>query len=159
MDGPQAHYDIGHFQFYYYCQFYILGQTNPNAPNPGENLLEKEKRKENQRTREKKSPKSSIRLERLPRTALSVSTRMAMAFSLAQTILFSKTSLSIRTNGLRSFSFCLPFSSSSAASVSPDKLQSKKWRQPVASVLELGGVKIAKDGNLDHFPNTSCSQF
>lgn len=120
-------------------------------------FLENEERKENQRTREKKSPKSSIRLERLPRTALSVSTRMATAFSFAQTILFSKTSLSIRTNGLRSFSFCLPFSSSSAASLSSDKLQSKKWRQPVASVLELGGVKIAKDGNFDHFPNTGCS--
>ncbi|CAL2252873.1 unnamed protein product [Prunus armeniaca] len=80
---------------------------------------------------------------------------MATAFSFAQTILFSKTSLSIRTNGLRSFSFCLPFSSSSAASLSSDKLQSKKWRQPVASVLELGGVKIAKDDVLRDDPTNN----
>lgn len=86
----------------------------------------------------------------MPRQTLPVPTRMATAFSFAQALLFSKTSLSLRTNGLKSFAFCLPFSSSSAA-LSCDKTHSKKWRQPVVSVLELGGVKIAKDGKFHHF--------
>ncbi|TQD98383.1 hypothetical protein C1H46_015984 [Malus baccata] len=79
---------------------------------------------------------------------------MATAFSSAQTTLFSKTSPSLRAACLRSFTFCLPFSSSSSA-LSSDKLHSKKWRQPVASVLELGGVKIAKDDVLRDDPTNN----
>ncbi|KAH7568220.1 hypothetical protein JRO89_XS07G0262800 [Xanthoceras sorbifolium] len=64
-----------------------------------------------------------------------------MAISLAQSTLFSKTSLFIRSssNGLNRFTFCLPFSSASALSTK------NKWKPPLASLLELGGVKIAKD--------------
>ncbi|KAL6198656.1 hypothetical protein ACLB2K_028445 [Fragaria x ananassa] len=78
---------------------------------------------------------------------------MATAFSFAQTALFSKTSLSLRTNALRSFTFCLPFSSSAA--LASDNPYSKKWRQPVTSALELGGVKIAKDDVLRDDPTNN----
>ncbi|KAL6206267.1 hypothetical protein ACLB2K_023515 [Fragaria x ananassa] len=78
---------------------------------------------------------------------------MATAFSIAQTALFSKTSLSLRTNALTSFTFCLPFSSSAA--LASDKPHSKKWRQPVTSALELGGVKIAKDDVLRDDPTNN----
>ncbi|KAK3205659.1 hypothetical protein Dsin_019705 [Dipteronia sinensis] len=63
-----------------------------------------------------------------------------MAISLAQSTLFSKTSLFLRSscNGLNRLTFCVPFSSGSSLSTK------KKWKPPVASVLELGGVKIAK---------------
>ncbi|KAB2062190.1 hypothetical protein ERO13_A10G126900v2 [Gossypium hirsutum] len=62
--------------------------------------------------------------------------------SSAHSTIFSKTSLFHHINGFKRFSFCLPFSSSAVASLS----SKKKWRQPVASsVLELGGIKIAKD--------------
>ncbi|WKA13334.1 hypothetical protein VitviT2T_030642 [Vitis vinifera] len=43
-------------------------------------------------------------------------------------------------NAINGFSFFIPFSSSSA-----QKIQTHKWRQPVVSVLELGGVKIGRD--------------
>ncbi|CAK8542680.1 unnamed protein product [Lathyrus sativus] len=67
-----------------------------------------------------------------------------MMISSAHTTLFVGASL-IRhsNNSLRSLAFCLPFSSS-AASLSSDKRSNKKWRQPVLSSLELGGVKITK---------------
>ncbi|GMI70500.1 hypothetical protein like AT3G58140 [Hibiscus trionum] len=66
---------------------------------------------------------------------------MAVASSAHSTI-FSRTSFFHHINGFKRFSFCLPFSSSAAASIS----SKKKWRQPVASsALELGGIKIAKD--------------
>ena len=68
---------------------------------------------------------------------------MAVAISLVQSTLFSKPSIFLRRNALNGFSFSIPFSSSSA-----QKIQSHKWRQPVVSVLELGGVKIGKDGNI-----------
>ncbi|XP_034679782.1 phenylalanine--tRNA ligase, chloroplastic/mitochondrial-like isoform X2 [Vitis riparia] len=65
---------------------------------------------------------------------------MAVAISLVQSTLFSKPSIFLRRNALNGFSFSIPFSSSSA-----QKIQSHKWRQPVVSVLELGGVEIGKD--------------
>ncbi|XP_058208791.1 phenylalanine--tRNA ligase, chloroplastic/mitochondrial-like [Rhododendron vialii] len=71
-----------------------------------------------------------------------------MAFSFAQSTFFSKPSLFLHKNGFRSFAFSLSFSLSfsTSAVVSSDKIPHHKWRQPVvASVLELGGVKIAKD--------------
>ena len=76
-----------------------------------------------------------------------------MAISLAHAILFSRTSLFLSRNS-RSLAFCIPFStSSSSAAAAPslpsDKLHRNKWRSPVASVLELGGVKIGREGNLD----------
>ncbi|PRQ45078.1 putative phenylalanine--tRNA ligase [Rosa chinensis] len=80
---------------------------------------------------------------------------MATAFSFAQAALFSKTPLYLRTNALRTLTFCLPFSSSSAALAS-DKPRSKKWRHPVTSAaLELGGVKIARDDVLRDDPTNN----
>ncbi|XP_021679424.2 phenylalanine--tRNA ligase, chloroplastic/mitochondrial isoform X2 [Hevea brasiliensis] len=70
---------------------------------------------------------------------------MAKAFSLAHYALFSLRTSSLflhrRRNALSHFTFSAPFSSSSALSTT-DK---RNWRRPVVSVLELGGVKIAKD--------------
>ncbi|KAK4481516.1 hypothetical protein RD792_012417, partial [Penstemon davidsonii] len=75
-----------------------------------------------------------------------------MAFSLAHSTLLSKPSFFLHRS--RSIAFCLHFSSfctsssstsAAAASVLPSH-NVKKWRQPVAaSLLELGGVKIARD--------------
>lgn len=36
---------------------------------------------------------------------------------------------------------------STCSVLSSDDSRRKKWRQPVVSALELGGVKIAKEGN------------
>ncbi|KAI9089722.1 hypothetical protein K1719_029015 [Acacia pycnantha] len=69
---------------------------------------------------------------------------MAMALSSVQATLFSGASLLRRSDTLRTFTFCLPFSSM-ASSVSTDNLSRKKWRRPVVSVLELGGVKISRE--------------
>ncbi|PON79902.1 Phenylalanyl-tRNA synthetase [Trema orientale] len=66
---------------------------------------------------------------------------MAAAFSVSQALRFSSFPNSVQRNGLRSFTLLLPFSSSPLSS---GKLDKKKWRQPVVSLLELGGVKIAK---------------
>ena len=78
-----------------------------------------------------------------------------MAISLAHATLFSRTSLFLSRNS-RSLAFCIPFSTSSSSAASAassslpsDKLHRNKWRSPVASVLELGGVKIGREGNLD----------
>ncbi|XP_034679079.1 phenylalanine--tRNA ligase, chloroplastic/mitochondrial-like isoform X3 [Vitis riparia] len=60
---------------------------------------------------------------------------MAVPISLAQATLFSKPSILLHRNAIIGFSFSIPFSSSAA----------HKWRQPVVSVLELGGVKISRD--------------
>lgn len=65
---------------------------------------------------------------------------------------FSRALMFIHSNVRTSFSkaFSLPYSSSAAASVSSvsstgkDRLQ--KWRQPVASLLERGGVQFAREG-------------
>uniref|UniRef100_F6H4R3 Uncharacterized protein n=1 Tax=Vitis vinifera TaxID=29760 RepID=F6H4R3_VITVI len=65
---------------------------------------------------------------------------MAVPISLAQATLFSKPSILLHRNAINGFSFFIPFSSSSA-----QKIQTHKWRQPVVSVLELGGVKIGRD--------------
>ncbi|XP_034679142.1 phenylalanine--tRNA ligase, chloroplastic/mitochondrial-like isoform X2 [Vitis riparia] len=65
---------------------------------------------------------------------------MAVAISLAQVTLFSKPSILLHRNAIIGFSFPIPFSSSSA-----HKIQTHKWRQPVDSLLELGGVKIGRD--------------
>lgn len=72
---------------------------------------------------------------------------MATVISSVHTTLFARASRFRHSNGLRSLTFCLPFSSS-AASVSTDNLSLKKWRQPVVSVLDLGGVKISREGIL-----------
>ena len=79
-----------------------------------------------------------------------------MAISLAHATLFSRTSLFLSRNS-RSLAFCIPFSTSSSSSAASaassslpsDKLHRNKWRSPVASVLELGGVKIGREGNSD----------
>jgi hypothetical protein len=67
---------------------------------------------------------------------------VAMALSLVHSTLFSKTSqLFLHTKtGFSHFSSSIPFSSSALPS------NPKTWRRPVISVLELGGVKIARDG-------------
>ncbi|WKA13305.1 hypothetical protein VitviT2T_030620 [Vitis vinifera] len=65
---------------------------------------------------------------------------MAVPISLAQVTLFSKPSILLHRNAIIGFSFSIPFSSSSA-----HKIQTHKWRQPVVSLLELGGVKIGRD--------------
>ncbi|KAJ7943020.1 Phenylalanine--tRNA ligase [Quillaja saponaria] len=66
-----------------------------------------------------------------------------MAMSFTQATLFSRTSLFLRSNGLRSFTLSLPFSSSSA--LPTDKFRRKKWRQPVVSAVEIGGVKVGRE--------------
>ncbi|CAI8613436.1 unnamed protein product [Vicia faba] len=67
-----------------------------------------------------------------------------MMISSLHTSLFVGASLFRQSNNsLRSLAFCLPFSSA-PASLSSDKLSNKKWRQPVFSALDLGGVKITK---------------
>ncbi|KAJ9672972.1 hypothetical protein PVL29_026300 [Vitis rotundifolia] len=65
---------------------------------------------------------------------------MAVAILLAQATLFSKPSILLHRNAINGFSFSIPFSSSSA-----HRIQTHKSRQPVVSVLELGGVKIGRD--------------
>uniref|UniRef100_A0A2P2MBZ4 phenylalanine--tRNA ligase n=1 Tax=Rhizophora mucronata TaxID=61149 RepID=A0A2P2MBZ4_RHIMU len=73
----------------------------------------------------------------------------AAAFSLAHSTFFSRTTLFLARNGrprrrkdaLFDFVFSSPFSSSSAVPLS----NGKNWRQPVVSLLELGGVKISKE--------------
>ncbi|KAB5529897.1 hypothetical protein DKX38_019978 [Salix brachista] len=64
-----------------------------------------------------------------------------MALSLVHSTLFSKTSqLLLHTKiGFSHFSSSIPFSTSALPS------NPKTWRRPVISVLELGGVKIARD--------------
>ncbi|KAJ9672963.1 hypothetical protein PVL29_026292 [Vitis rotundifolia] len=69
---------------------------------------------------------------------------MAVAISLAQATLFSKPSILLHRKAINGFSFSIPFSSSSA-----QKIQTHKWRQPVVSVLELGGVKVGRDGVME----------
>ena len=77
-----------------------------------------------------------------------------MAISIAHNTLFSRTSLFLSRNS-RSLASCIPFSTSSSSSAAAsfslpsDKLHRNKWRSPVVSVLELGGVKIGREGNLD----------
>ncbi|KAH9602595.1 hypothetical protein KSS87_006650 [Heliosperma pusillum] len=71
---------------------------------------------------------------------------MAMAaISFAQSTIFSKHSLIICKNHVRFFNLSRAFSTSSSA-LSSDNILPKKWRQNVvASLVELGGVKIAKE--------------
>ncbi|ESW11199.1 hypothetical protein PHAVU_008G010100 [Phaseolus vulgaris] len=69
---------------------------------------------------------------------------MAMVISSVHATVFARASFFCQSNGLRSFRSCLPFSSS-AASVSTHNLSQKKWRQPVSSVLDFGGVKISRE--------------
>ncbi|KAA0052439.1 hypothetical protein IC582_017639 [Cucumis melo] len=68
---------------------------------------------------------------------------MASTLSLTQALLFTTASNLLRRNSLRTTVFSASFSSSSA--LSSDSLHRKKWAQPVSSLLELGGVAIAKD--------------
>ncbi|XP_022869696.1 phenylalanine--tRNA ligase, chloroplastic/mitochondrial-like, partial [Olea europaea var. sylvestris] len=69
--------------------------------------------------------------------ATTATSTAAMAFTLLQSTLFSKPSLFFHR---RSFAFYIQLSFFSTNSAFP----SDKFRQPMASVLELGGVKIAK---------------
>ncbi|KAK7340902.1 hypothetical protein VNO77_21619 [Canavalia gladiata] len=69
---------------------------------------------------------------------------MATVISSVHATLFARASLRHQSNGLRSLTLCFPFSSS-AAFVSTDNLSRKKWRQPVFSALDLGGVKISRE--------------
>lgn len=91
----------------------------------------------------RETPKSSKRITNKIIKILS----MATAISFAQFIRLSKTSVFLHGNGLRSFTNSVSFSSASSSALSSPQLLKKKWRQPVVSVLELGGTKIAKDGN------------
>lgn len=79
---------------------------------------------------------------------------LVASFCFAKALRLSKPSISFHRNGpTGSFTLFVPFSSaaSSSSAFSHDNLKRKKWRQHVASVLELGGVKIAKDGNFSLF--------
>ncbi|GAB2291683.1 hypothetical protein Dimus_025936 [Dionaea muscipula] len=71
--------------------------------------------------------------------------RMAIPLSFAQLTIISKPSLLLRLNGFKALTLSLPFSSLATPSISPGKLRGQKWKQPIVSVLELGGVKIARD--------------
>ncbi|KAK3016753.1 hypothetical protein RJ639_006073 [Escallonia herrerae] len=63
------------------------------------------------------------------------------AMSYAQSTLFSKPALLFR-----SFTFSLTYSSfSTSSALSAHSSRHQKWRQPVVSALDFGGVKIAKD--------------
>ncbi|GLT93393.1 hypothetical protein SLE2022_111880 [Rubroshorea leprosula] len=66
---------------------------------------------------------------------------MARAVSVAHSALFCRTSLFQHRNGFKCFTFSIPFSTA-AASTLP---MTKKWTRPVASAVELGGVKLARD--------------
>ncbi|CAI9090623.1 OLC1v1025437C1 [Oldenlandia corymbosa var. corymbosa] len=72
-----------------------------------------------------------------------------MALTFAQYTLFTRPSLlSLHRNGLKSFALSTPsfFSVSFSTSALPiDQIHRRKWRQPVASVLELGGVKVSRE--------------
>jgi phenylalanyl-tRNA synthetase alpha chain len=74
-----------------------------------------------------------------------------MALSYAQSTLFSKPSIFLHTNGIirNHLAFSLSLSSfSTSTALSPDSsIRPKKWRQMMASasVLDLGGVQIAKN--------------
>lgn len=78
---------------------------------------------------------------------------MAVAVAFGHSAAFSKALLFLHRNGGRSFTaFSAPYSSSATAASSSsafpsaaDKVRRQKWRVPVASVLERGGVKIARD--------------
>ncbi|XAR59403.1 Phenylalanine--tRNA ligase [Bertholletia excelsa] len=90
---------------------------------------------------------------------------MTMAFSFAQSTLFSKPSLFLRTNRFSSFAFSVSISRfSTSTAVSSDKPHRYKSRQPVAaSVLELGGFKISKkdvvrDDPTNNVPDTIFSK-
>ncbi|XP_030458793.1 phenylalanine--tRNA ligase, chloroplastic/mitochondrial isoform X1 [Syzygium oleosum] len=78
---------------------------------------------------------------------------MAVAMAFAQSTAFSSRALLfLHRSGRRSFTaFSVPYSSSATAASSSsafssvDNLRRQKWRAPVASALERGGVKIARD--------------
>ena len=72
---------------------------------------------------------------------------MAVALSPIQATIFARTRLFRKCDGLTSFRFCMPFSTS-VASASSDNLSWKKWRQPVVSALDIGGVKISREGTV-----------
>ncbi|KAL0352662.1 UNVERIFIED_CONTAM: Phenylalanine--tRNA ligase, chloroplastic/mitochondrial [Sesamum angustifolium] len=72
-----------------------------------------------------------------------------MAISFANATIFSKPSLFLQRSTL---AFCLRFSSFSTSSATVQFHAHKKWRQPVASSLvELGGLKISREGFLGQF--------
>lgn len=68
-----------------------------------------------------------------------------MALSSVHATFLCGASLLRKSDAMRSFTLCLPFSSM-ATSVSTDHLSRKKWRRPVVSALELGGVKVSREG-------------
>uniref|UniRef100_A0A2P2MC14 Uncharacterized protein n=1 Tax=Rhizophora mucronata TaxID=61149 RepID=A0A2P2MC14_RHIMU len=75
---------------------------------------------------------------------------MAAAFSVVQSTFFYRTSHFLAGNGRRRrrkdglvhFTLSSPFFSSSAYPLPSNR----NWRQPAVSLLELGGVKISKEG-------------
>ena len=72
-------------------------------------------------------------------TTMSTTTMAAIPF--ANSTIFSKTSIFLRRNLVGVSTFSTTFS------VSSDKLRTKKWRQSViASTVELGNIKISKEG-------------
>ncbi|KAJ0042260.1 hypothetical protein Pint_18442 [Pistacia integerrima] len=62
-----------------------------------------------------------------------------MVMAISHSFRFARASLVHHSNGLKSFAFRIPVSSVSTLATK------KKFTQPVASLLEFGGVKIAKD--------------
>ncbi|CDP11297.1 unnamed protein product [Coffea canephora] len=76
---------------------------------------------------------------------------MALTFAQYSSTIFSRSSLLfLHNNGLRSFALSTPFLFSSSFStsfpaLSTHKLGRPKWRPPVASILEVAGVKVAKE--------------
>lgn len=86
-----------------------------------------------------------------------------MALSLAHSTLFSKPSFFLRRNGVRTFSYSIHSASSSlhycTSALPTDKPRPEKWRQQVVAILEVGGVKISKDGMYPHQYRILLSQF
>lgn len=83
-----------------------------------------------------------------------------MALSLAKSTFFSNPTSYFPKNGIRSFGFLVPFSSFSTSSPFPavDGVHGHKKRQSsvVASALDLGGVKISKDGQFTYVSLFLC---
>lgn len=72
----------------------------------------------------------------------------------AQNALFSSKPTLLR-NGFRSLIFSTSSSFSTSSALSDDASRRKKWRQPVLSALELGGVKIAKEDVVKEDPTNN----
>lgn len=84
-----------------------------------------------------------------------------MALSFAQSTFFVSTrpSLFLRRNGgslkrcnvlacFTNYSSSFPYSTGAMPADNKAPVHRHKWRAPVASVLELGGLKVSKDGEM-----------